>query len=85
MDAGLEVTDHETSNAATEAEKSRLSSGKASIDVKQGPGEASQKSAPEQQGAFKRLLSQLPFFGSRAGDEQQKSSADSSHAGLLSE
>lgn len=85
MDAAVEVTDHETSNAKTEAEaeKARLSSGKASVDVKHGPGEA-QPAPPQQQGPLKRVLSRLPFFKGEAEYEQLDPPAQSNHKGLPS-
>ena len=80
----MEVTDHEASNASTEAEaeKSRLSSGKATVDVKQGPGENRQPAPPQQQGFFKGLLSHLPFFKSGEEHWQPDSPANSNHRGL---
>ena len=67
VDAGVEITDHEATNAASEAGKQNEMPG-ASVGVKQGPEEGRHPSPPQQQGAFKRLLSRLPFFGQKQED-----------------
>ena len=65
MDAGLELTGQEGTNAALEAEKARATDGSASIGFESGGTEKSMLS--QQPGVFKRLLAKLPFI-----DQQQE-------------
>ena len=81
VDANVEITANEPTNAATEAGKSHTAPDKASVNVEQGPAGSSEPSQSQQQGLLKKVLSRLPFLPSKKQDLEPPQAGDSSRNG----